>query len=151
MKGHGSWDNGGDRKSCLLRSISGYATTATQPCGAYAPHNPYFYGLTIVSIFMVNAQPIPKPARRLGSYREEFAFACLQLNIRGRLILGFSVLCILLAGVVGTTIIKVRTVSESTDRTVNLRFPTAMTASDVVHAEKFGAGFSSGFQWSSNY
>jgi methyl-accepting chemotaxis protein len=56
----------------------------------------------------------------------------LQLNIRGRLILGFSVLCILLAGVVGTTIIKVRTVSESTERTVNLRVPTAMAASDLV-------------------
>jgi methyl-accepting chemotaxis protein len=54
------------------------------------------------------------------------------MNIRGRLVLGFSVLCVLLAGVVGTTIIKVRTVSESTDRTVNLRVPTAMTASDLV-------------------
>jgi methyl-accepting chemotaxis protein len=58
--------------------------------------------------------------------------AFLHLNIRGRLILGFSVLCILLAGVVGTTIIKVRTVNEATDRTVNLRVPTAMTASDMV-------------------
>ena len=56
----------------------------------------------------------------------------LNLNIRGRLVLGFSVLCVLLAGVVGTTILKVRTVSESTDRTVNLRVPTAMTASDLV-------------------
>ena len=58
--------------------------------------------------------------------------AFLHLNIRGRLILGFGVLCILLAGVVGTTIIKVRTVNESTDRTVNLRVPTAMAASDLV-------------------
>jgi methyl-accepting chemotaxis protein len=55
-----------------------------------------------------------------------------HLNIRGRLILGFSVLCVLLAGVVGTTIVKVRTVNESTERTVNLRVPTAMTASDMV-------------------
>ena len=55
-----------------------------------------------------------------------------QLNIRGRLIFGFSILCILLATVVGTTLIKVHTVSESTDRTVNLRVPTAMTASDLV-------------------
>jgi methyl-accepting chemotaxis protein len=54
------------------------------------------------------------------------------LGIRGRLILGFSALCVLLAIVVGTTIIKVRTVSESTDRTVNLRVPTAMTANDMV-------------------
>src|SRR5436190_14610823 len=58
--------------------------------------------------------------------------AFLNLNIRGRLILGFSVLCALLAVVVGTTIVKVRAVNESTDRTVNLRVPTAMTASDVV-------------------
>ena len=58
--------------------------------------------------------------------------AFLQLNIRGRLIAGFSVLCLLLAVVVGATIIKVRTVNESTDRTVNLRVPTAMTASDMV-------------------
>ena len=41
-------------------------------------------------------------------------------------------LCALLAIVVGITIIKVRTVNVSTDRTVNLRVPTAMAASDVV-------------------
>ena len=58
--------------------------------------------------------------------------AFLNLNIRGRLILGFSVLCALLACVVGVTIIKVRAVNESTDRNVNLRVPTAMAASDVV-------------------
>jgi methyl-accepting chemotaxis protein len=58
--------------------------------------------------------------------------AFLQLNIRGRLILGFSLLCILLAAVVGTTIIKVSTVNESTDRTVNLRVPTAMNAGELV-------------------
>jgi methyl-accepting chemotaxis protein len=58
--------------------------------------------------------------------------AFLHLNIRGRLILGFSVLCALLACVVAITIVKVRAVNESTERTVNLRVPTAMTASDVV-------------------
>src|SRR3954467_7827290 len=58
--------------------------------------------------------------------------AFLNLNIRGRLILGFSVLCALLACVVGVTIIKVRAVNESTDRNVSLRVPTAMAASDVV-------------------
>ena len=42
--------------------------------------------------------------------------------------MGFSVLCALLAIVVGITIIKVRTVNVSTDRTVNLRVPTAMAA-----------------------
>ncbi len=56
----------------------------------------------------------------------------LRLNIRGRLILGFSILCVLLAGVVGTTMLKVRMVSEATDQTANLRVPTALTASDVV-------------------
>jgi methyl-accepting chemotaxis protein len=56
----------------------------------------------------------------------------LNLNIRGRLILGFSVLCALLAIVVGTTIVKVRAVNESTERTVNLRVPAAMAASDMV-------------------
>jgi len=56
----------------------------------------------------------------------------LNLNIHGRLIVGFGILCLLLAGIVGTTIIKVRAVNESTDRTVNLRVPTAMTASDLV-------------------
>jgi methyl-accepting chemotaxis protein len=34
--------------------------------------------------------------------------------------------------VIGTTIIKVHTVNEATDRTVSLRVPTAMTASDLV-------------------
>src|ERR1700754_3593638 len=58
--------------------------------------------------------------------------AILNLNIRGRLILGFSVLCALLACVVGFTIVKVSAVNESTNRNVNLRVPTAMTASDVV-------------------
>jgi methyl-accepting chemotaxis protein len=44
--------------------------------------------------------------------------AFLQLNICERLILSFSVLCILWAAVVGRTIIKVRTVNESAERTV---------------------------------
>jgi methyl-accepting chemotaxis protein len=56
----------------------------------------------------------------------------LTLNIRGRLIAGFSVLCLLLAVVVGMTIIRVRSVEEATDRTVSLRVPTALTASRMV-------------------
>ena len=48
------------------------------------------------------------------------------------MIFGFSALCALLAVVVGITIIKVGTVKDSTERTVNLRVPTAMTASDLV-------------------
>jgi methyl-accepting chemotaxis protein len=55
-----------------------------------------------------------------------------KLNIGARLILGFSILCLLLAGVVGITIVKVRSVNEATARNVNVRVPTAMTASDLV-------------------
>jgi methyl-accepting chemotaxis protein len=54
------------------------------------------------------------------------------LNIRGRLIAGFSVLCLLLAVVVGMTIIRVRSVEQATERTVSLRVPTALTASRMV-------------------
>jgi methyl-accepting chemotaxis protein len=87
----------------------------------------------IVSFLMVNGQAFPQPTRQrlaLG----KIAVAILHLNIRGRLILGFSVLCALLAIVVGTTIIKVRTINDSTERTVNLRVPTAMTANDLAAA-----------------
>jgi len=56
----------------------------------------------------------------------------MNLNIGARLILGFSILCVLLAGVVGITIVKVRTVNDSTGKNVNLRVPTAMAASDLV-------------------
>jgi methyl-accepting chemotaxis protein len=55
-----------------------------------------------------------------------------QLNIRGRLILGFSVLCVLLSGAVGITITKVGSITEATSRNVNLRMPTAMAVSDLV-------------------
>ncbi len=54
-----------------------------------------------------------------------------DLNIRARLILGFSVLCILLAAIVGTTIFKLATVRESTRVNVDRRVPTALTASDL--------------------
>ena len=56
----------------------------------------------------------------------------LNLNIRGRLIVGFGSLCILLAGVVTITMVKVHAVNDSTARNVNLRVPTAMAASDLV-------------------
>jgi len=56
----------------------------------------------------------------------------LNLNIPRAIDRRLGILCLLLAGIVGTTIIKVRSVNESTDRTVNLRLPTAMTASDLV-------------------
>ena len=56
----------------------------------------------------------------------------LNLNIRGRLIAGFGSLCILLAGVVIITMVKVHTVNEATARNVNQRVPTAMNASELV-------------------
>jgi methyl-accepting chemotaxis protein len=56
----------------------------------------------------------------------------LYLNIRGRLILGFSILCALLVGVVGTTMLKLHTVQTATELNVDVRAPTAMTASDLV-------------------
>jgi methyl-accepting chemotaxis protein len=56
----------------------------------------------------------------------------LNLNIRGRLIVGFGSLCILLAGVVTITMVKVQAVNDSTARNVNLRVPTAMNASELV-------------------
>src|SRR3954447_1687863 len=80
---------------------------------------------------MVNAQPDVLPLA-VGLHWRGFAMAFLHLNIRGRLILGFGVLCALLACVVGVTIVKVNVVNVSTERTVNLRVPTAMAASDVV-------------------
>jgi methyl-accepting chemotaxis protein len=83
------------------------------------------------SSWLTDSVPFELACRLLAS-GGDFTVAFLQLNIRGRLILGFSVLCLLLAGVIGTTINKVHTVSEATDRTVNLRVPTAMTASNFV-------------------
>jgi methyl-accepting chemotaxis protein len=73
-------------------------------------------------------------ARRLldKMFRGGIALPSFDLNIRARLILGFSVLCVLLATVVGITMLKVRTVSEATSRNVDLRAPTAMAAGDLV-------------------
>ena len=56
----------------------------------------------------------------------------LNLNIGARLILGFGTLCLLLAAVVGVTIVKVHTINDSTARNVTLRVPTAMNAGDLV-------------------
>jgi methyl-accepting chemotaxis protein len=55
-----------------------------------------------------------------------------QMNIRARLIFGFSALCLLLAGVVAITIVKAHSIHDATGRTVNLRMPTAMAASEIV-------------------
>ncbi|WP_444838306.1 HAMP domain-containing methyl-accepting chemotaxis protein [Bradyrhizobium sp.] len=56
----------------------------------------------------------------------------LHLSIRTRLIIGCGTLCLLLAGAIGITMVKVRSVSESTARNVNLRVPTALAASDLI-------------------
>lgn len=56
----------------------------------------------------------------------------IQLGIRARLIIGCGTLCLVLAGAIGITIVKVQSVSESTARNVNLRIPTASTASDLI-------------------
>jgi len=58
--------------------------------------------------------------------------AIMNLNIRGRLIFGFGSLCLLLAAIVVVTMIRVQTVNQATERTVTLRVPTAMNASDLV-------------------
>lgn len=55
-----------------------------------------------------------------------------QMNIRARLVFGFSALCLLFAGVITITIVKVHSIHDATGRTVNLRVPTAMAASDLV-------------------
>jgi methyl-accepting chemotaxis protein len=55
-----------------------------------------------------------------------------NMSIRSRLIAGFGVLCGLLAVVVGMTLIEVRGVSNATDRTINLRVPTALNAAEIA-------------------
>jgi len=56
----------------------------------------------------------------------------LHLGIRARLIIGCGTLCLLLAGAIGVTIVKVRSVGESTANNVNLRVPTALAASGLI-------------------
>jgi methyl-accepting chemotaxis protein len=62
----------------------------------------------------------------------ETVLAKFQMNIRARLIAGFGILCVLLAAVVGMTLIEVHGVNDATDRTVNLRVPTALNAADIA-------------------
>jgi methyl-accepting chemotaxis protein len=77
-------------------------------------------------------QSLSRPIRIGRIKKLEETMDIFRLNIRGRLILGFSIVCLLLASVVGITLVKVRSVSEAMDRTVSLRVPTALTASDMV-------------------
>lgn len=54
------------------------------------------------------------------------------MSIGRRLALGTGIICVLLATVVGTTIVKLAPVREATERTVALRMPVAMTAGGIV-------------------
>ena len=53
-------------------------------------------------------------------------------KIRGRLILGFSVVILVLIGAVGSTIWTVTGLKESTDRVVGLRVPTALASAGMA-------------------
>lgn len=53
-------------------------------------------------------------------------------GVRGRLIAGFSVLCLLLAGSVGMTMVKVDALRIITDRMAQVRMPTALAASELA-------------------
>ncbi|MGE5146528.1 MAG: MCP four helix bundle domain-containing protein [Candidatus Eiseniibacteriota bacterium] len=55
-----------------------------------------------------------------------------KLKIRGRLMLGFAALCLVLAGTVGITVVKVGVVDSANDRIVDLRVPTAIAGTDLV-------------------
>src|SRR5574338_1442893 len=55
-----------------------------------------------------------------------------RLKIRGRLMLGFAALCLVLAGTVGITVVKVSDVDRSNDRIVDIRVPTALAGLDLV-------------------
>jgi methyl-accepting chemotaxis protein len=56
----------------------------------------------------------------------------LQLRIGGRLILGFAVLCAVLAGAVGSTIFFAGRVSDAVHRTNDLRAPVALASTQIV-------------------
>jgi methyl-accepting chemotaxis protein len=55
-----------------------------------------------------------------------------KLKIRGRLMLGFAALCMVLAGTVGITVVKVTAVDSANDRIVDIRVPTALAGMDLV-------------------
>ncbi|MEZ5669339.1 MAG: methyl-accepting chemotaxis protein [Alphaproteobacteria bacterium] len=55
-----------------------------------------------------------------------------RMKIRGRLVLGFSAICLILAGVVGTTMFMVSQSSTLVDRMVQLRQPTATASGRLV-------------------
>ena len=55
-----------------------------------------------------------------------------NLKVIHRLIIGFTVIVLLLAAAVVTTLIQVSTIKDSTDRIINLRTPTAQASSRVT-------------------
>ncbi|MHA1565403.1 MAG: MCP four helix bundle domain-containing protein, partial [Alphaproteobacteria bacterium] len=54
------------------------------------------------------------------------------LQIRGRLIAGFTVICAILIAAVGITLFQVSAVSRNTDRIVDLRVPTASASASIA-------------------
>ncbi len=56
-----------------------------------------------------------------------------NLRIRGRLAVGFAVVCLTLAGAIGTTLLEVSDMRRSTDRIVSLRVPTAATSARLIN------------------
>ena len=56
----------------------------------------------------------------------------MRLGIRARLIGGFSVLSLVLAGAIGTTVVEVSGLRNVTDRMAQVRVPTAVSAGDLV-------------------
>ena len=59
-----------------------------------------------------------------------FSFA--DLRIRDRLIIGFAGICLILAGTIVTTKVKIQDLDSSIERIVNVRPPTAMAGQDAV-------------------
>ncbi len=58
----------------------------------------------------------------------------LTINIRTRLILGFSAVCLVLAIAVGTTLWKVSAIDSVNSRVIGLRVPTAFASTGMVNA-----------------
>jgi len=55
-----------------------------------------------------------------------------NLRIRSRLILGFGIICLILAASIGITILKVNEGNTITQRTIDIRLPTALAGEKVV-------------------
>jgi methyl-accepting chemotaxis protein len=60
------------------------------------------------------------------------SFSFSNLRLRDRLIIGFGSICLILAGTIVTTKIKISDLDSSISRIVNVRTPTAMAGQDAV-------------------